>query len=350
MRRWIVLTQCLTLLGAAALLAHPTRGVAQTPAPNVELYEGADPETSGIRLSGWGSGRAIVDRAVKAVGDTSIKIETNGFYAGGRIVFENPRSITDQKADPHGYLEFTIKFQPGTKREDRPSTLFPGLGGSGGFPGRSAAGDVGAGGGFPGIPFPGGITPGLGSTSESEDITPDTTRMKVVLISDQASYVASNFPVQLNPAREEGWYIVAIPWVAFRGMDTASAVRVRELRIFGDNKDTFWIGQIRTTTDDEPIVVEPLDDEEVLVDDPVEFTATASGGISPLQFVWDFDLSDGLQEDAIGRRVTHTFKKPSREVAGSPGEVQPYVVTLTVRDLSGAKRPVRRTANVIVNP
>ena len=49
---------------------------------------------------------------------------------------------------------------------------------------------------------------------------------------------------------------VAIPFVAFKGLDRAATAHVKEIRIFGDGKDTFWIGEIRTTTDDEPINVE----------------------------------------------------------------------------------------------
>ena len=54
-------------------------------------------------------------------------------------------------------------------------------------------------------------------------------------------------------------------------------------------------------------------------------------------------------EDAMSR-VIHVFRKPSKDVPLSPGELQPYVVTLTVRDIGGAKKSVRRQANVIVNP
>jgi len=87
------------------------------------------------------------------------------------------------------------------------------------------------------------------------------------------------------------------------------------------------------------------------VGEPVEFRATAQGGISPLQYIWDFDQADGpTQEDATGPSVVHVFRRASNTVPGRPGELQPLVVTLTVKDLSGAKKPVRRTANVIVNP
>jgi hypothetical protein len=174
--------------------------------------------------------------------------------------------------------------------------------------------------------------------------------MKVILNCEEGSFVASNFPVVLNPADQEGWFSVAIPFVAFKGLDKAQSAKVKEIRIFGDSKDTFWIGEIRTTSDDEPISVDALDDLEVSKGEPVELRAQATGGISPLQYTWDFDLSDGIQEDAFGPSVVHTFRKESPTAPGNQLEVQPYVVTVTVKDLSGAKKPIRRQAAVIVNP
>ena len=44
-----------------------------------------------------------------------------------------------------------------------------------------------------------------------------------------------------------------------------------------------WIGEIRPTSDDEPITVDPIDELEVSVGEAVEFRAAATGGISPLQ-------------------------------------------------------------------
>lgn len=327
--------------------AQAQAGAAQAPpfAKSKELYVGEGDQGEGIKMGGWGSGMATSDRAYKTVGQNSIRVETNGFYSGARLEFENPKDITEQKADPFGFLEFTIRFQQGTRKNTS-------SGGSGGYPGGSGGsegapgappGAFGGPAGFPGAP--GG--PGGGE----ESLQPDTHKMKIVLVCEEGNFVASNFPVALFPAVEEGWYQVAVPFVAFKGLDKSQTCKVKEIRVFGDAKDTFWIGSIRTTTDDEPITVDPLDDLEVSVGEPVEFRAQAQGGISPLQYIWDFDQSDGpTQEDATGQVVVHVFRKASPEVPGLRGELQPYLVTLTVKDLSGAKKPVRRTANVIVNP
>jgi hypothetical protein len=343
MRRYHPTAWAAVLLGAAGLVAGSLPGRSQEFARSIQLYAGGTSDTEGMRLGGWGSGLAAEDRAYKTAGDISIKVDTAGYYAGARINFQQPKDISAQVKDPYGFLEFVIRFQPG-----RPKSMPGGPGGMYGSPSTdsSSAGAMGAT-GFP-DPYGGG----------QQTLSPDTKKLKVMLICEEGSFTATNFPVTLYPAQEEGWFSVAIPFVAFKGtingqtesIDKADSAKVREVRIFGDNKDTFWIGEIRTTTDDEPISVDALDELEVSVGEAVEFTATATGGISPLQYTWDFDLSDGLQEDATGATVVQVFRKPSKEVPGQPGELQPYVVTVIVRDLSGAKKPVRRQANVIVNP
>lgn len=373
----------IALLGAAAVLVGTAPGNAQQFAPSKELYLGSSVLAEGIKLGGWGSGKAVEDRTTKSTGDSSIRVETNGYYAGARLEFERPKDITDQKNDPYGHLQFIVKFQPGTLKQKRQQLAQQrSQGGAGGFGSGSGdsgslgpGGDFGSGSGFgdsglgssggsggfgpggfgPGGPGgeggfgPGGEGYGMG---QQQTLEPDTSKLKVILVCEEGSFVASNFPVVLLPASTQDWYSVAVPFVAFKGLDKTPTARLKEIRIFGDSKDTFWIGEIRTTADDEPIQVDSLDELEVSVGEAVDFNASATGGVSPLYYSWDFDLSDGIQEDAGGSNpnTTWVFRKPSKDVPGRPGELQPYVVTLTVRDLSGAKKPVRRQTNVIVNP
>ena len=94
-------------------------------------------------------------------------------------------------------------------------------------------------------------------------------------------------------------------------------------------------------TDSDPISVEPLEEQVVAVNDRVELVASAEGGIAGLKYSWDFDKSDGIQEDALGTRVYHSYRRASPEN-------KPYVVTLTVSDISGAKRPVMVESTVEV--
>lgn len=379
------------MLAAASLAVS---GSAQTVTPSVALYTGAPAGSEGIRLGSWGSGQAVEDPAQRATGDRAIRIETNGFYSGARLVFEQPRNLTAQKNDPYAYLQFIVRFVPGRRRERArqlarnasqrtqsgalgssgegsaglgSSGAGPGsgdfggsgLGSSGGgadFGGFSGGADLGAGG------FPGGDFGGLGGFgmggygAPGGDLTsvvkPDTHRLRVMMICEEGVFAASNYPVALYPSNVQGWFQVAIPFIAFKGLTEAPSCNLKELRIFGDYLDTFWIGEIRTTTDDEPIRVEPLpEDIDVVQGEPVEFIAQADGGLAPLEYEWDFNVADGPSVDATGPIAVNVFRTASRPLPGNnTGGLQPYEITLTVRDLSGAKAPVTVKTFVTVNP
>jgi len=322
------------VLGAAGILAMspPAQGFA----PLAELYSGAPAAQNGMRLSGWGSGRAIEDRMAGSAGANSIKLETDGYFAGGRIVFDTPRDITEQKADPNGFLEFVMRFQPGRPKMNRT------LGGSSDGYGGSSMGNSG------GSSYPPGYGGSSGDMSSGgqQALGPDTTKLKVQLICEEGQFIATNFPLRLTiPARTEGWFSVAIPFVAFKGLNKVDTARVKEIRFFGDTKDTFWIGEIRTTTDDEPITVDELDEQEVAVGDFVEFTVEATAGLSTLHYSWDFDAKNGIQEDATGPSVVHVYRN-----AGPNSTPVTYDVTLTVTDVSGAKKSEVKRTKVVVNP
>lgn len=395
----------IAIAAAVALMmtAFGTAANSQQFAPAAILYTGSPAASEGLQLASWGSGAAVEDPTQRATGDSSLRIETNGFYSGARILFNRPRDLTAQKNDPYSYLQFIVRFQPGRLRErarqlaqtassrtqtqggagglggesggfssgsfggsdgglgsgDSGSLGSGGSGGpgSGGFGGSGGYGDFGglgsggAGdfGGAGGYGFGGGY--GLPGGDFAQVIKPDTRRLRVMMICEEGVFVASNYPVALYPSPVQGWFQIAIPFVAFKGLSQAPTVTLKEIRLFGDYKDTFWIGEIRTTTDDQPIDVEPLpEDTDVVVGEPVEFVAQANGGLAPLEYEWDFNVADGPSVDATGPIVVNVFRSPSRPVPNKPGELQPYRVKLTVRDLSGAKAPVTQETDIIVNP
>jgi hypothetical protein len=316
----------LTALGAAAVLSLAAARPAAA-APSITLYRGDPSGASGVQLAGWGSGEAIDTTGEAYSGSNSIKLVTEGYYAGGRLIFREPVDITPQFTDPSTFLEMAIKFLPGQIRTNNANT--PG-GGPGGPPGFG-----GPGGGPPGFGGPGGP----GGVADNSDpasallITPDTQRLRVALHFEGGVAVAEDYPLIRFVTSEPGWAQVAIPFAVFKGAPQMANYRLQEIRIFSDAPDTFFIGQITTVTDNDPISVEPLEDQVVAVNDRVDFVANAEGGLSGLKYSWDFDKSDGIQEDAVGPRVNHVYTRASPEG-------KPYTVTLTVSDIAGKKRPV----------
>jgi len=318
-RRW---TPALAI--AAAVSLATARPVAA--APSIMLYRG-DPTTgSGLQLASWGSGEALDTTAEAYSGSSSIKLTTESYYAGGRLLFQPPIDITQQFTDRYTFLEMAVKFLPGRLRnnsQNGPSG--PGYGGPGGTPGYGGPG------GGPGYNGP-------GATDASDPaaallIQPDTQRLRILLQFDGGTAVAEDYPLIRQVTSEPGWVQVAVPFAAFKGAPRMASYRLQEMRIFGDAPDTFFIGQINTVTDNDPISVEPLDEQTVSVNDRVDFAAQAEGGLSGLKYSWDFDKSDGIQEDAVGPRVNHYYTKASPEG-------HPYTVTLTVSDIAGVKKPV----------
>src|SRR5437588_3473282 len=82
--------------GAALLSARPAAAV-----PSTFIYNGDPAATQGIVLAGWGSGTAIEDRTKGYSGHpVSIRMTTQGPYAGGRIVFTRPFDMTPQFTAP----------------------------------------------------------------------------------------------------------------------------------------------------------------------------------------------------------------------------------------------------------
>jgi hypothetical protein len=299
--------------------------------PSVTLYRGDPTSGGGLRLGDWGSGEALDTSAEAFSGSNSIKLTTEGYFAGGRLIFEPPVDITQQFTDPSTFLEMAIKFLPGRFRNTNNATNGPyGAPGGPSGPGFARPGPPGF--GAPGAP--GG--PGGGDSSDPAAallIQPDTQRMRVQLLFDGGTAVAEDYPLIRFVTSEAGWVQVAMPFAIFKGAPQMASYRLQEMRIYGDAPDTFFIGQINTVTDNDPISVEPLDEQTVAVNDRVDFVAQAEGGLSGLKYSWDFDKSDGIQEDAVGPRANHIYTKASPEG-------HPYTVTLTVSDIAGVKKPV----------
>jgi hypothetical protein len=322
-------------LGAAAALLIVTAGAAIA-VPSITLYRGEPAAAGGLLLSGWGSGAALDTSAEAFSGSNAIKLTTDGYYSGGRIQFQNPLDITQQFTDPYTFLEMAIKFLPGQIRTGPNGTVGSDFSG----PGASRPGFGGPGGGPGGPPGfgPGGPGGAAGPTDPNDPaaallITPDTQRLRVLMQFEGGTAVAEDQPLIRFPTSEPGWVRIAIPFTQFKGAPRMASYRLQEMRVFGDAPDTFFIGQITTQTDNDPISVEPLEEQVVSVNDRVEFAGSAEGGISGLKYSWDFDKSDGIQEDSVGARVNHVYTKASPEN-------KPYIVTLTVSDISGVKRPV----------
>src|SRR5689334_2967260 len=75
------------LIGLSALSALLLAAGGAMAARSIALYRGEPSGAGGLQLAGWGSGEAVDTSAEAFSGSNSIKLTTDGYYAGGRLVF-----------------------------------------------------------------------------------------------------------------------------------------------------------------------------------------------------------------------------------------------------------------------
>ena len=113
---------------------------------------------------------------------------------------------------------------------------------------------------------------------------------------------------------------------------------LKSIAIFGDKYLQFYIGEATIITDETDISVQPLEEQIAFKNNTLTFVADAEGGSSTLRYLWDFDASDGIQDDAEGRVTTKTFDRAGK-----------FKVTLTVVDADGIKRPATTSIDLDVS-
>lgn len=358
-------------VGAASLLGI-TGGSAQTNNGKT-IFHGDTAASAGITATSWGSGTIEEVKGVSYSGSQSFKIVTHGLYQGVDLSFAKPVDISAYIKDKHAFLEFAI-LPPGTPGENgaggfRGGGGFPGgfPGGGGGFPGGFPGGGGGIGGpggfqggggkrgGFGGGPGQGGFggTGGIGGggkagggasgqnnqQNRNNRYKPEQPLQNIRVAMIMADGKSTEFLLPLaDGSRDKQWRLLHIPIVGIPGIENA-APQIKEIRIFGDSPATIYLGQIRVNVDATPISISPLNEKVVQRNAAGRYYASASGGSTPLKFSWDFDESDGIQDEGEGRGVTHTYIRSGD-----------YVATLTVSDVYGIKPSKKETFKVHVSP
>jgi hypothetical protein len=271
---------------------------------DTSIYTGQPAADAGITFLPWGSGGSGESTEKTLVGTRTIKIDTGGWFQGGGIEFKDPAAIPGG-AGSGDYLVFTV----GPTMQSAMSTDTSDLS---------------------------WYTRGSSSASKSYDLgaqtieRPKIQRLRFVFIDP----TGKRLEVQqgLTSSGETGWVDASIPVAKFRA---ASIDSVKKILLFSDLPDTIYIGEIKIAQDTEQLKAEVVDDLSYAVGDAVPFPATVTAGLSSVRVSWDFDVKDGIQEDAIGAYVTHVFSKSGD-----------YVVTVTVKDNNGIKNPYSTTIKV----
>lgn len=320
MHRRITLTAAL----AGAFFAIASAASAQNAAPvTISLFAG---DEGGVTAGAWGSGRGEVTDQSVLMGSRSIQVTTQGLYQGAHIDWKEPVDLAPAFANPMTYLRLQVRFTGERSTEG----VFD--------------------------PITGQTRQGAASPFE---------RMRFVLTMADGRRYELVRPIEIQGADDpDAWVSIAFPLAALLKRSAATSGRtsgsaagdapaaraevtvpaptgdgakLTQLAIFGDKYQQFHIGEISIITDDTEITVSPLEEQPGFVRDQLTFTGVGEGGASTLRYSWDFDASDGIQEDSVGRTVQHFWHKK--------GE---YTVTLTVSDVDGLKKPATTSVTIDV--
>lgn len=304
-----------TMLGLAAVMtgtATITMAHAQGGAPSnrlsIGIFQGDLAENANVTLGSWGSGRAERSKDNVFVGDSSIRLTTQGLYQGGRLDFNTPVDLGDSFRNPNAYVRMRVRFTGSSASQNN---FDP----SNGETARRVASP------FSRMRFL--LTMADGSTHEL--IRP----VSVAPTDDPDAYIPLSFPLSALVKKGADGKAGVVP--------TGDAAKVKRMVIFGDTYAVFNIGEIGIIADETEISLQPLELPPVFANDNISFIGSAEGGATTLRYSWDFDASDGIQSDAVGRSIRHAFKKEGK-----------YTVTLTVTDVDGIKKPATTTTEIEV--
>jgi hypothetical protein len=365
----MILMQRAAVIGlSVALLGSLAMGVRAD--EKVDVYSG---NPGAVTLAAWGAGLIEADEEETYLDSPALRVETEGFYEGGRLILAKPTFLAKPE---NGYVSLVVKVH-----EPEAPEVTGGPGGVGDFgiiPGGDAMdpammdpgmvpAEPGGGPGFPGEEPPlddAGMMPGgevfipegggMGPTAPPEPPA-KITQLRVLLVTDKGELGSGPITVAHYPETTEDWHAITVSLADFGGSVDLAGATIESIAVFGDVEETFYLGSLTIGEEDKPLlaaiegVVVPEgranDDEEededaaaadaaanrvtVKVDQEVTFKAAAQPDGSSAACLWDFDDLDGLQEQGFGPEAAWTFLTPGH-----------YVVTLLVSDHAD-KRAVR---------
>ncbi|HET6454360.1 MAG TPA: PKD domain-containing protein [Armatimonadota bacterium] len=270
------------------------------------VYSGDPIDPDAMKLGAWGGGSCEESSQNAYGGSRSIKVTPKDLYSGGRIDFLKPLDLSKSFAEDDGYMQIITKFWGAQVGYD---ALTVGLGAA-------------------------GSTDMYGGVYQSRQVR----RVRVVLFFEGGQSTEVQMDLSGFKLQEDGWMVVSFPLAALKSKLGLPDYKLERLAIAGDGSEAFHVGEIATIRDSTPIIPGGGESKEVARNYPIAFQAFCRAGATPVKYSWDFDNTDGIQEQATGDLAYHTFTK-----AGN------FQVTLTVSDVFGIKKPATATVEVKVN-
>ncbi len=315
----------------------------------------------------WGAGTIEIDEEETYLEGEALRVETTGFFEGGRLLLTQPLEADTFLADPAGgYIRLVVKInEPEPATPEIPAGgMIPGEGlfplGPDGMPmpvdpgmmplEPGMVGPPGAmppGGGppmdippemmepgmlEPGMMEPGMMMPGMGVPGVGMGVGPASApppkiaQLRVLLVTDKGAIDSG--PIVLADFAEivEDWVQVVVPLSAFAGVVDVGGAEIQNIALFGDVEETFWVGELELGHEEQPLVADAGENVTTPVEKLTQFDAAPQPEGVRATYVWDFDDLDGIQEEGYGPETSWTFLTPGY-----------YVVTLTVSSPDGKR-------------
>ncbi len=168
---------------------------------------------------------------------------------------------------------------------------------------------------------------------------PATRSLRIILDTDRGPVVVEDFYFDYAYEVHPGWTRVFVPIKSFILVNERKPSKLNRLRLFGDTKDAFYVGQVRLVTDEVPIRPQLLGPAAVdaVVGQEIKLECVVEAGLSVVDYVWEW--GDGDSDETDEPLATHLYVKA--------GE---YQVKLTARDKDKLKEPGSTTVTVKVKP
>ena len=264
--------------------------LATTQVTDIRLYSGQPAEPNGYVLSAWGGGTITDSNEVVETSARSLKITTSTFAQGGVMKLPRAVNLASEAKNPENMLGVHVYV--------------------------------------------------VGETSQpSGDRTKRMENMRIVIRTSDGKLSEAVLNFYSPSGFTNRWRRAGIPLQKIPGFMRTNQ-EVEAIMFAGDAPATFYVSEVRIVTDQTPIQG-TLSHRDINVGFGQELAlyALAEAGYTQLEYSWDFNDKDGIQEDASGQVVFHKFR--------IPGE---FNITCTIRDKYGLKQPWVGKIAVTVNP
>lgn len=291
------------------------------------IYNGQPLVNSGGKIASWGGGKIEESKDTSLVGGQSLRVESANMFQGGLIILGAPVDLSSASQNKNTLLTLGLYVMDTAGASGGASGGGMSPQGSGGG-GRGRMGTAGAGGGQ----RYGGGQGGGDSTSVAKVAM---SKVRVVLKTSDGKLSEAILPVSTSGK----WIRTSIPVASIPGFAKTNKM-VTEIAVGSDAPAFFYVGEISTAQDSTPIQgYLTTTDLNIGKGTEVVLSGSAEAGSTPLEYVWDFNAADGMQDESIGASIRHKFRTPGT-----------FKVSLTIRDIYGIKQPWTGTINVTVNP